>query len=205
MASTPKCPLCKKVHPRATALNVNVILNDIIDKLDIQCTNNGCQWQGTLENHTQHSNTCGKLPVNCQNRGCSEVRPRDEMPQHVSQCPKQDVACKDCGKSVTRDSMREHINSLCSHKRIPCPLSCGTNLPRYVFHSIIYFLLKFCLFVCLFVCFCSIVFDKRATLWPVCILACSKNFISNFVHTAHCVSQNVLFKTSKKKKKNDGN
>ena len=146
----PKCPLCKKIHPRATALNVNIILNDIIDKLEIQCTNNGCQWQGTLESHTQHSNTCGKLPLNCPNRGCSEVKPRDEMTLHVSQCAKQDVACQDCGKKVTRDSMREHINSLCSHKRIPCPLSCGTNLPRYVFHNIIYFRFNF-IFIYLFI------------------------------------------------------
>ena len=176
----------------------------------IQCTNNGCQWQGTLENHTQHSNTCGKLPVNCQNRGCSEVRPRDEMPQHVSQCPKQDVACKDCGKSVTRDSMREHINSLCSHKRIPCPLSCGTNLPRYVFHSIIYFLLKFCLFVCLFVSVALSLTKERHfglfAFWHVLkiLLAILYTPLIAF-HKTYCLKRQKKKKKKKKKKKNDGN
>ena len=59
--------------------------------------------------------------------------------------------------------MLEHINSLCSHRRIPCPLSCGTNLPRFVFHNnIIYFLFNFF--------FCSVVFERhfgRFAFWHV--------------------------------------
>lgn len=132
MLSSPKCPLCKKVFPSGAALNVNIVLDDITSRLEIKCTNSGCEWVGKLENHSQHSNTCAKLLVECQNRGCMEKKPREEMGRHISQCEKQELPCRDCGKRVTRDSMREHMysESLCSHKGIPCPLSCGTNLPR---------------------------------------------------------------------------
>lgn len=172
MESVPKCPLCLKVFPSGTALNVNIVLDSITAKLDIQCTNSGCQWQGTLENHTQHSNTCAKLPVRCVNRGCSETMPREEMAQHISQCEKQEVPCQDCGRSVTRDSMREHVNSLCSHKRIPCPLSCGTNLPRYVFADVIYDIFHFVL--CVFVVALSMEKERhlsRFAFWHVLLLS----------------------------------
>ena len=130
MSSSPKCPLCKKVFPSVAALNVNIVLDDITSRLEIKCTNSGCEWVGKLVNHSEHSNTCAKLLVECQNRGCMEKKPREEMGRHISQCEKQELPCRDCGKRVTRDSMREHSESLCSHKRIPYPLSCGTNLPR---------------------------------------------------------------------------
>ena len=76
--------------------------------------------------------------MECENKGCSEVILRDELALHNSRCEKKEVPCQACGKSVTRDSMQEHVDSLCSHKRISCPLSCGTNLPRYVFVNVIY-------------------------------------------------------------------
>jgi len=73
---------------------------------------------------------CGKLPVKCDNIGCGDTVRREEMAIHISQCQKQEIPCQDCGKGVARDSMGHHVDSLCSHKRIPCPLSCGINLPR---------------------------------------------------------------------------
>ena len=114
MSSSPKCPLCKKVFPSGATLNVNIVLDDITSRLEIKCTNSGCEWVGKLVNHSQHSNTCAKLLVECQNRGCMEKKAREEMGRHISQCEKQELPCRE---------------SLCSHKRIPCPLSCGTNLP----------------------------------------------------------------------------
>ena len=136
--TAPECPLCKTQVPSSTQLNVNIALADITANLDIECTNNGCQWQGTLEEHSQHSSSCGKLSVQCKNRGCNEVMLREEMTVHISQCVKQNVPCQDCGKSVTRDSMQEHVDHFCSHKRISCPLSCGSSLPRFVLNKISY-------------------------------------------------------------------
>ena len=134
----PCCPLCQQLISSGTALNVNIVLDGITAKLDIQCTNTGCEWKGKYEEHMQHSNICGKLPVKCDNIGCGDTVRREEMAIHISQCQKQEIPCQDCGKGVARDSMGHHVDSLCSHKRIPCPLSCGINLPRYVFACVIY-------------------------------------------------------------------
>ena len=51
--------------PRDTALNVNIVLHGITAKLDIHCTNSGCEWKGTYKDHMEHSNKCRKLPMKC--------------------------------------------------------------------------------------------------------------------------------------------
>ena len=171
--SSPKCPLCKKRLNDSTTLYVNVALNDITAKLDIQCTNSGCQLQGKLDNHIEHASTCGKMPIKCRNRGCSKVMTREEMAIHISQCEKQDIPCRDCGKSVTRDSLKEHIDSLCSHKRIPCPLSCGANLPRYDILNVIYLVFHFVLRVALV----TMSLGKKRPLGSVVCSVCSKGLV----------------------------
>ena len=131
-ATLPDCPICNELISPGVSLKVNIVLNGITAKLDIQCTNTGCEWVGKYEDHVQHSNMCGKLSLKCENAGCGETIPREEMPIHIGQCQKQEIPCQGCGKGVTRDLMGHHVDCLCSHKRIPCPLSCGINLPRYV-------------------------------------------------------------------------
>ena len=59
---------CNKDIPRDTTLNVNIVLHGITAKLDIHCTNSGCEWKGTYEDHMEHSNKCGKLPMKCRIR-----------------------------------------------------------------------------------------------------------------------------------------
>lgn len=55
---------------------------------------------------------------------------RERMAAHTAQCPKHKLPCQQCGKKITRESFEEHTASLCSNKRVLCPLSCGTSLPR---------------------------------------------------------------------------
>lgn len=50
--------------------------------------------------------------------------------QHTAQCAKHKLPCQECGRKITRESFEEHTASLCSNKRVLCPLSCGTSLPR---------------------------------------------------------------------------
>ena len=137
-ATLPDCPLCNEVISSGTPLKVNIVLHSITAKLEIQCTNTGCEWKGKYEDHVQHSNMCDKLPLTCENAGCGETIMREEMAIHISHCQKQEILCQDCGKGVARDLMGNHVDSLCSHKRISCPLSCGIDLPRYVFAYVVY-------------------------------------------------------------------
>ena len=100
MKTQPDCPLCNRVISSGTALNVNIALDGITAKLDIQCTNTGCEWKGTYGDHMQHSNICGKLPIKCDNAGCGEIVTREEMAIHIRQCRKQVIPCKECGKGA---------------------------------------------------------------------------------------------------------
>ena len=86
MATLPDCPICNDIISRGTALKVNIVLNGITAKLDIQCTNTGCEWAGKYEDHEQHSNMCGKLPLTCENAGCGETIPQEEMAIYIGQC-----------------------------------------------------------------------------------------------------------------------
>lgn len=131
--------LQKRFFPSGAALSVNIVLDDITSRLEIKCTNSGCEWVGKLVNYSQHCNTCAKLLVECLNRGCMEKKPREEMRRHISQCEKQELPCRDCGKRVTRDSMREHSESLCSQKESPVRLAAEQICHGKAFiHSFIY-------------------------------------------------------------------
>ena len=45
--------------------------------------------------------------------------------------------CQECGRKVTKECLEEHAASLCSNKRILCPLGCGTNLLRQAIVNLI--------------------------------------------------------------------
>jgi len=134
---------CNKDIPRDTALNVNIVLHGITAKPDIHCTNSGCEWKGTYEDHMEHSNKCEKLPMKCrirmrgnnnQRRNCNPLRSGQRS--SFGQGEKQEISCQDCGKGVARDLMGNY-DSLCWHKRISCLLTCGIKLSRYVFAYLI--------------------------------------------------------------------
>ena len=90
-ATLPCCLLCNQLILSSTALNVNIVLDGITAKLDIQCTNTACEWKGKYEDHMQHSNMCGKLPVKFANIGCGDMVRREEMAIHISQCRRSPV------------------------------------------------------------------------------------------------------------------
>ena len=97
---------------------------------DVKCNKSGCLWKGKFHEHEQHLKTCGKFQTACANDGCGEMVARERMAAHTAQCAKHKLPCQQCGRKITRESFEEHTASLCSNKRVLCPLSCGTSLPR---------------------------------------------------------------------------
>ena len=125
----PKFPLCKALI-RTGTLHVNIALHDIIGNFDVKCNKSSCLWTGKFHKHEQHLKTCGKFQMPCANDGCREVVTRERMAAHTVQCTKHKLPCQQCSRKITRESFKEHTASLCSNKRVLCPLSCGTSLPQ---------------------------------------------------------------------------
>ena len=46
-----------------TALSVNIALDSITSKLEVRCTNNGCQWSGKFSTMERHDQECPHLLV----------------------------------------------------------------------------------------------------------------------------------------------
>ncbi|RMX42548.1 hypothetical protein pdam_00025390, partial [Pocillopora damicornis] len=115
---------------RTGTLHVNIALHDIIGNFDVKCNKSSCLWTGKFHKHEQHLKTCGKFQMPCANDGCREVVTRERMAAHTVQCTKHKLPCQQCGRKITRESFKEHTASLCSNKRVLCPLSCGTSLPQ---------------------------------------------------------------------------
>lgn len=140
VASKPKpaYPLCRTEFASDATLNVNIALN-LMSKLGVACTNSGCTWTGTYEKTEEHSKNCPKLKVNCVNEGCHHMLTREEINSHIVACTKQKIPCVQCGMSTTRESLPHHLATLCSHKIIPCPLSCWEMSQRQVIATTVYF------------------------------------------------------------------
>ena len=83
---------------------------------------------GKFHEHKQHLKANGKFTMQCANEGCGEMVAREGMAAYIAQYAKHKVPCQECGRKVTRECLEEHAASLCSNKRILCPLGCGTNL-----------------------------------------------------------------------------
>ena len=141
----PRCPLCKTSIRNDVPMNINFTLNHLTSKLEVYCTNDGCQWKGLMESTEGHSNRCEKKEVECANNGCQQFLRREDMESHLLECPKEQLPCFDCRRLVTRDCFEEHLATFCSHKRISCPLGCEMTLPRCVFFIHCHLIFKFLL------------------------------------------------------------
>ena len=128
--SSPACPLCRRAITPTTPLNVNVALNYLTRKLNVVCTNTGCQWSGTYEMADYHTNHCPKVKVKWDNDGCHYVDTRESMASHALSCVKRKTQCKNCGISLAEERLDEHDAFLCSYGIIPCPIGCQSIFPR---------------------------------------------------------------------------
>ena len=57
------CPICRDDILPTTPLQVDVTLNYLTSKLDVICTNIGCQWSGKYDMAEHHSNHCPRVKV----------------------------------------------------------------------------------------------------------------------------------------------
>jgi len=99
------------------------------------CTNrdNGCKWEGVVNDFGQHQKDCEFEYVACDN--CKEALIRRDLAQHLEEsCVFRELACSYCGVKFNMPSMKEH-ESVCHMKPLECPYSCGENIQLNTVHS----------------------------------------------------------------------
>ena len=123
------CPVCTTSFA-GQQLRTNVIVNGLISKVKVICTNNGCSWTGEQGKKEEHYDKCPFLIVGCPN-GCPSTYLRGRIGHHLANCPNQRVECKFCKNEIRRVRLATHERN-CTETPRACPLGCGDNLPRFV-------------------------------------------------------------------------
>lgn len=114
------CPLCMKdinydINDRAT----NYILKNIIDNLEINCTEKTCDWSGNLGSLQNHYNECLFIKIKCKNSKCKHTDIRENMIKHELECDYQIVECDDCKIKMEKNMVNYH-NDICLEKSFDC-------------------------------------------------------------------------------------
>ena len=126
-AAPETCPVCKTTFA-GHQFRINVIVNGLISKFAVICTNNGCGWKGEQRDKEEHYDKCPFLLVDCPN-GCPSTHLRGRIAEHLAKCPNKKVECKFCKKEIRRVRLNAHERD-CTETPRACPLGCGENLPR---------------------------------------------------------------------------
>ena len=111
-------------------LGTNIIVDGLIGKIRISCTNDGCTWAGQHEQKEKHFSECPFIVLACPN-GCFSTHLRGQMSKHLTTCPNRKVDCQYCKKGIRRFSLAEH-EKYCNETPQACPLGCSDKFPRLV-------------------------------------------------------------------------
>ena len=135
-------------------------IQNIIDKKDIRCSNDNCNWKGKVCLLEKHINDeCLQQLIKCANDQCTYICPRYQMvnhndicdfrnsicincnqnvifnqiSHHQSICPKMIVPCSKCTDEFEREAQDNHIINVCRETVISCPLilfGCDSQFKR---------------------------------------------------------------------------
>lgn len=97
-------------------------------QLNCYCCNkeNGCDWEGIVNDFRAHNNTCDYQLLNCIN--CQQMVNRLDMERHLKDlCEYRELKCPYCDVTLSAQSLRQHEAS-CLMKPVNCPYMCGENI-----------------------------------------------------------------------------
>ncbi|KAJ4461268.1 putative TNF receptor-associated factor 3 [Paratrimastix pyriformis] len=126
------CPIDRGTLPPIEQLYApNHIVSNIIDRLEIHCSNveDGCQWAGKVEEVATHQSACEYSPVSCPNVGCSEHLLIRDLAAHLLECPKRRVPCQDCHIEICFQDLESH-RATCPQRPMDCPNGCGVRISQ---------------------------------------------------------------------------
>lgn len=111
----------------------NFIKQEILQlRVFVHCTNNdeGCLWQGKLEDYEEHTQTCQFETVTCDYAGCMVKFTRSKREEHMQECGLREVCCSGCGDTYFTRDMQAHKMGDCPVFPVVCPRCGKTGIPR---------------------------------------------------------------------------
>ena len=155
-ANSGGCPICRSEEFKCVR---NKQTERIIKSLKVFCTNRneGCEWQGEINDIDKHLTHCQFQMVDCP-KSCGKCVQRQYLTNHVENecirrkvscslcctsgeryfiegqhkhdCPKFPLACPNkCGATLFRENVDEH-RKICAMEEVDCPNNCGMSLQR---------------------------------------------------------------------------
>ena len=102
-----------------------------IKTLKLSCKNeeDGCQWNGTVEEYQRHLESCQFAKVACPN-GCLEKVIKCNLESHEKSCLRREQKCFICKETGPYEDMISEHPAVCPEVRVLCRNKCGTKLLR---------------------------------------------------------------------------
>ena len=105
-----------------------------VHNFKVKCHNKGrgCQWQGSLGDADEHTNTdCGYAIVVCTNNGCGLRVQRQELDNHRNNfCSQRKYNCPYCFQKDTHQEIVTTHFTRCEEMPLLCPGGCGRGIMR---------------------------------------------------------------------------
>ena len=117
------CPMCRG---ETFIMYPNKQAERLIQNLKIFCTNKeqGCDWQGELNNITDHLSNCLFQVVCCPN-DCGSSLQRQYLTSHLeAECPRRKIDCQFCHEVGEYQFVEGQHKQECPKFPLPCPNKC---------------------------------------------------------------------------------
>lgn len=114
------CPICK-CSMTVESMHGNLLIRNLIEKTNVKCENEGCDWTGALHKLDNHlSNDCDYRLLICTNDGCSLLLPKLQIEAHIKdECPYRKIVCEFCSKALKSEDFSDHLD-VCELRPIVC-------------------------------------------------------------------------------------
>lgn len=123
------CPMCcvdiSHVQP-TPCLPLQSLVKGFRVRCGLHDENGKCGWEGKVESHGPHRETCDFAEVACDHDGCDHVCSRRQLAAHKATCAFKPLVCELCALEMPPGTMEAHLAEDCPEQIVDCVLaSCG--------------------------------------------------------------------------------
>lgn len=110
------CPCCNEEISHKI---INYSIRNILDKLEIKCWHDKCNWTGILGNLKDHMDRCKEVSIKCLH--CKSTIKKSEFTQHIdNDCSCRKVSCESCSKLGAYKHLESHKKNYCKNRLVKC-------------------------------------------------------------------------------------
>ena len=131
----PKCKACIEEGVSDSILSSSEAYPDRaivreLNELQVNCVNDGCDWQGLYKEYKEHETHCPYEQILCIRTGCGKRVIRERLAEHLEkECPLRQVACQYCASEFAFKDIKGHHKE-CPEYPICCKYCNEENIPR---------------------------------------------------------------------------